>query len=272
MDTTVKVDYYEVLGITKNASDEEVKRAYKKMALTWHPDRNRSRAEEATTMFKLVAEAYEILGNAEARRIYDQYGHAGLKGELPRSGFEAGSFANFGFPNSFGTAFGFPAGFGPGPGPSFHFHDPFEIFNSFFGSQNPFGHHFNVAGDPFSAHRQLHEQMMQQSFGVPDLTSMHHPAGFGSGFPSGFGQVSSFSSSTSTFNSIGPSVSESTQVKSINGKRIQVRTRTVNDGKGNVTTTTEETLPDGTGKLITTVNGQVTERKQIESKAPSLLE
>jgi molecular chaperone DnaJ len=74
-----QVDYYEVLGIERNASDADIKRAYRKLAMKHHPDRNPGDAE-AETKFKESAEAYEVLSDTSKRQMYDQYGHAGLKG------------------------------------------------------------------------------------------------------------------------------------------------------------------------------------------------
>ena len=72
-------DYYEVLGVGKSASQQQIKSAYRKLAVKLHPDKNPGdkKAEEA---FKEAAEAYSVLGDPEKRAIYDQYGHAGLKG------------------------------------------------------------------------------------------------------------------------------------------------------------------------------------------------
>jgi molecular chaperone DnaJ len=75
-----KRDYYEVLGVARDASDGEVKRAFKKLALQYHPDRNPDSRKDAEEKFKEVAEAYEVLGDAEKRRRYDTYGHEGLRG------------------------------------------------------------------------------------------------------------------------------------------------------------------------------------------------
>ena len=75
-----KQDYYQVLGVERNASLEDVKKAYRKMALKWHPDRNPNNKEEAETRFKEAAEAYEVLGDPEKRQRYDQFGHEGLAG------------------------------------------------------------------------------------------------------------------------------------------------------------------------------------------------
>ncbi len=73
-------DYYEVLGIDRGAGDDDVKRAYRKLAMKYHPDRNPG-DEEAERNFKEAAEAYEVLSDANKRQRYDQYGHAGLKGQ-----------------------------------------------------------------------------------------------------------------------------------------------------------------------------------------------
>jgi len=77
--------YYEVLGVMKTASGEEIKRSYKKLALQYHPDRNPG-DEEAIIKFKECAEAYEVLSDADKRSRYDQFGHAGVKGAAGRGG------------------------------------------------------------------------------------------------------------------------------------------------------------------------------------------
>ncbi|QDT33839.1 molecular chaperone DnaJ [Thalassoglobus polymorphus] len=101
--------YYEVLEVSKTASTQEIKKSYKKMALQYHPDRN-SDDENATEKFKEAAEAYEVLGDDEKRRRYDQYGHAGVQGA--RGG--AGGFQDVGdIFEAFGDLF---EGFGFGGG------------------------------------------------------------------------------------------------------------------------------------------------------------
>jgi molecular chaperone DnaJ len=74
-----KRDYYEILGVAKNANEEEIKKAYRKLAMEYHPDRNAGNAE-AEEKFKEAAEAYEVLHDPEKKQRYDRYGHAGLEG------------------------------------------------------------------------------------------------------------------------------------------------------------------------------------------------
>jgi molecular chaperone DnaJ len=75
-----KDDYYVVLGVSRNASADEIKKAYRQMALQYHPDRNPG-DKEAEEKFKEAAEAYSVLGDPEKRSMYDQFGHDGLRGE-----------------------------------------------------------------------------------------------------------------------------------------------------------------------------------------------
>ena len=75
-----KRDYYEVLGVAKNASPDEIKRAYRRMAIKYHPDKNPDNKKEAEVKFKECAEAYEVLSDPEKRQRYDQFGHDGLRG------------------------------------------------------------------------------------------------------------------------------------------------------------------------------------------------
>mgnify|MGYP000400645070 CR=1 FL=1 len=101
-----KRDYYEVLGVSKNATEAEIKKAYRKLALKYHPDKNHDDAA-AEDKFKEAAEAYEILSNAEKKQRYDQYGHAGLGG-----GFGGGGMNMDDIFSQFGDIFG--GGFGGG--------------------------------------------------------------------------------------------------------------------------------------------------------------
>lgn len=76
---STKRDYYEVLGVDKNAAPDDIKRSYRKLAMKFHPDRNKGDAE-AETKFKEAAEAYEVLSDDSKRQRYDQFGHAGVSG------------------------------------------------------------------------------------------------------------------------------------------------------------------------------------------------
>eukprot|EP00050_Salpingoeca_kvevrii_P017845 m.68739 g.68739 ORF g.68739 m.68739 type:complete len:306 (+) comp7762_c0_seq3:130-1047(+) len=109
-------DYYKDLGVSKDADDNAIKKAYRKMAMKWHPDKNPDNKEQAEAKFKDISEAYEVLSDKQKRTIYDQYGEEGLKGG-------AGGFGGGG---------GGPGGMG---GAQFHFsaHDPRDIFAQFFG-------------------------------------------------------------------------------------------------------------------------------------------
>jgi len=121
------MDYYELLGIKKGASDTEIKAAYRKQALHWHPDRNKNQG--ASEKFKEINKAYEVLSDSQKRQMYDQYGKEGFE----RGGF--GSHSNtqqqqgpFSYTYSSGAG-----GQNPFEGVDFGGTDPFEIFEQFFG-------------------------------------------------------------------------------------------------------------------------------------------
>ncbi|WBY01382.1 molecular chaperone DnaJ [Ramlibacter tataouinensis] len=100
-----KRDYYEVLGVPKNASEDEIKKAYRKLAMKFHPDRNQGEAaKEAEVKFKEAKEAYEMLSEADKRAAYDQYGHAGVDPNMRGPG--AGPEGFGGFAEAFGDIFG----------------------------------------------------------------------------------------------------------------------------------------------------------------------
>ena len=84
-----KRDYYEVLGVSKTATPDEVKKAYRKLAMQYHPDRNPDN-KEAAEKFKEICEAYEVLSDTDKRQRYDQYGHAGMKSAFGPGGFDFG--------------------------------------------------------------------------------------------------------------------------------------------------------------------------------------
>ncbi len=134
-------DYYKILGVTKSATDQEIKSAYRKLALKYHPDKNKTK--EGESKFKEVTKAYEVLGDAQKRQTYDQYGSAAFEqaaggaggpfgGGNPFGGAQGGQYGPFTYSYSTGGDGG--AGFDFGG-----FSDPFEIFEQFFGGGNPFG-------------------------------------------------------------------------------------------------------------------------------------
>ena len=108
-----KRDYYEILGVTKTASEQEIKSAYRKLALTYHPDRNPG-DRAAEDKFKEAAEAYSVLADADKRHMYDRFGHAGLGGAAT-SGFDPSVFTGFeDILGGLGDIFGFSDVFGGG--------------------------------------------------------------------------------------------------------------------------------------------------------------
>lgn len=123
-----KRDYYEILGVTKSASESEIKSAYRKMALKWHPDKNPNNKAEAETKFKEINEAYQILSDKQKRQSYDQFGHAAFDAA---SGMGGNPFSG-GFRQ--GGPFTYTYTTGGNPNMDFgDFGDPFEIFEQFFG-------------------------------------------------------------------------------------------------------------------------------------------
>ena len=112
-----KRDYYETLGISKSANAKEIKRAYRKLAVKYHPDKNPN-DKAAEEKFKEAAEAYDVLSNSEKKQRYDQFGHAGMSGAAGgRGGFSGGGMNMDDIFSQFGDIFGgggFGGGFGGG--------------------------------------------------------------------------------------------------------------------------------------------------------------
>ncbi|XP_010892343.1 dnaJ homolog subfamily B member 6a isoform X1 [Esox lucius] len=121
------VEYYQILGVQRNASQEDIKKAYRKLALKWHPDKNPENKEEAEKRFKELSEAYEVLSDANKRNIYDRYGKEGL---TTNNGGGGGHYHN-------GDHFR----------EGFTFRNPEDVFREFFGGRDPFADFFG--GDPF---------------------------------------------------------------------------------------------------------------------------
>src|SRR5512138_1946973 len=113
-----KRDYYDILGVAKNASEEDIKKAYRKLAMKHHPDRNQGdEAKKAEEKFKEAKEAYEMLSDPQKRAAYDQFGHAGV--DPSAGGFRPGGPGPEGF-GGFAEAFG-------------------DIFSDIFGGAGPGG-------------------------------------------------------------------------------------------------------------------------------------
>jgi len=131
-----KSDYYDILGVTKNASAEELKKAYRKQALEWHPDKHKDEKEVAEKRFKEINEAYQVLSDPQKRSAYDQFGHQAF---TPGGGFAGGNpFAQSGRAGPFTYTYTTYGGGQGSPFAGFDFGDPFEIFEQFFGGGNPF--------------------------------------------------------------------------------------------------------------------------------------
>ncbi|XP_075773806.1 dnaJ homolog subfamily B member 3-like isoform X5 [Pelodiscus sinensis] len=115
------VEYYQVLGVPRNASSDDIKKAYRKAALKWHPDKNPENKERAEQRFKEIAEAYEVLSDREKREVYDRYGKEGLVGAGA-----GGSRPDTGVPEF-----------------AFTFRSAHDVFREFFGGQDPFADLFD---------------------------------------------------------------------------------------------------------------------------------
>lgn len=133
-------DYYKTLGIPKGSTDEDIKKAYRKLALKFHPDKNKSPGAEEK--FKEVAEAYEVLSDKKKRELYDKYGEDGLKGRA--SNGTSNSSPNF----------------------TYEFHgDPRATFAQFFGSSNPFASFFDMHNDSLFNDSLFNDDEFFTSFG-----------------------------------------------------------------------------------------------------------
>ncbi|XP_059641461.1 uncharacterized protein LOC132283521 [Cornus florida] len=125
------VDYYKLLQVDRNAKEDDLKKAYRKLAMKWHPDKNPNNKKDAEAKFKQISEAYDVLSDPQKRAVYDQFGEEGLKGQVPPPG--AGGFG----------------GPSDGGGPSMFRFNPRnanDIFSEFFGFSSPFGGMGDVGG------------------------------------------------------------------------------------------------------------------------------
>lgn len=143
------VDYYNILKVNKNATEDDLKKSYRRLAMKWHPDKNPNNKTEAEAKFKRISEAYEVLSDPKKRATYDQYGEEGLK-DMPPPGNSGPPFGNDSagpngfnprnaediFAEFFGSS---PFGFGSsGPGRSSRFHSDGGVFGGFGSTDNIF--------------------------------------------------------------------------------------------------------------------------------------
>ena len=111
------VDFYEVLGVSSNASESEIKTAYRKLALIWHPDKNPDNQEEACIKFREISHAYDVLSKPESRQMFDRYGSEPESSRLQNQERRRSSRESDDYPSNL-----------------FTFREPFDIFEEFFGS------------------------------------------------------------------------------------------------------------------------------------------
>lgn len=235
-----------MLGVQRHASPEDIKKAYRKQALKWHPDKNPENKEEAERKFKQVAEAYEVLSDAKKRDIYDKYGKEGLNGG------GGGGGSHFDSPFEFG----------------FTFRNPDDVFREFFGGRDPFS--FDFFEDPFDdffGNRRGPRGSRSRGAGSFFSAFNGFPS-FGSGFPAfdtgftpfgslGHGGLTSYSSASFGGGGMGNFKSISTSTKIVNGKKITTK-RIVENGQERV-----EVEEDGQLKSLT-INGVADENALAE--------
>ncbi|XP_023570388.1 dnaJ homolog subfamily B member 6-like, partial [Octodon degus] len=196
------VDYYEVLGMQRYASPEDIKKAYCKLALQWHQDKNPENKEVAERKFKQVAEAYEVLSDAKKWDIYDKYGKEGLNGG-------GGGGRHFDSPFEFG----------------FTFWNPEDVFREFFGGRDPFSF------DSFGSRSRGTGSFFSTFSGFPSFGGGF--SSFDTGFTSfgslGHGGLISFLSTLFGGSGMGNFKSISTSTKIVNGRKITTK-RIVENG------------------------------------------
>ncbi|XP_050440328.1 dnaJ homolog subfamily B member 6 isoform X2 [Adelges cooleyi] len=220
-------DYYSVLGVTQNASINDIKKAYRKLALKWHPDKNPENQEQANRMFKTISEAYEVLSDDKKRKAYNQYGKDGLiNGGAGHGGRRRGPRHTNHY-DPFGQDFG--SGF-------FNFRDPEDVFREFFNTSDITDLLF--PGQRYSGHHEMSTMMNPFGFG-----------GFGGGFGSGFDDM--FSMANAGFANGGGGSGG-------NIKRTSISTRFVNGKK-----ITTKKISEGGKEIVETYENDMLKSKTI---------
>ncbi|CAL5389867.1 unnamed protein product [Camellia sinensis] len=133
------VDYYKILQVDRSAKDDDLKKAYRKLAMKWHPDKNPNNKKDSEAKFKQISEAYDVLSDPQKRAVYDQYGEEALKGQVPPPGASSGFYG--------------ASDSGGGGSTTFRFNprSADDIFSEFFGFSTPFGGMGDMGGSRASA-------------------------------------------------------------------------------------------------------------------------
>lgn len=221
----MKTCYYVVLGLKKPSNDDEVRKAYKKMALKWHPDKNPDNIKEAEEKFKEVGEAYAVLSDQRKKDIYDTYGHEGLTPGGRGGGFSGSDFGGFSGGFTFGRA-----------------EDMFrEMFGRGFFDDDDFGPSFMKSRGNGSNQRKGGHRDPFDAFGFGGF------GGFGGGFGKGFGDDNDFFGGSMLSGGFGGGVGKSTSTSTFirDGKKVTVKKVTTVDADGTRHTEVTESVTEG---------------------------
>lgn len=207
-------DYYKILNIQRNATEDDIKKAYRKLALKWHPDKNPNNKEEAEAKFKSISEAYEVLSDKNKRSVYNKYGKEGLAGHGGNRSSNESRRSRHNTPHFF-----------------FEFQDPQEIFRQFFGGEDPFSNMFN--GFSHESHRKYGPDPFDSMLNNFNISSFGGFAGFGDDLLDA--QSSTFTRFSGSHGS-GPQIkSVSKTIKIVNGETIET-TKVVQNGEERIET------------------------------------
>ena len=229
---SAKKCYYEVLGVSKQATEDDIRKSYKKLALKWHPDKNPDNIKEAEEKFKEIGEAYACLSDKEKKAVYDRYGHEGLSAgseRTPGGRYSPGHFSDF-------TSFSFGSA-----------NDIFDrLFkNGFFDDDDDFfGSHFN--NGPGNRHKGQ-KTTSSSPFGGFGGFGGFNDFGFDSrGGDDIFSRNSMFTNFGGSSGATGVSKSTSTVIKG--GKKIVTEKTTTVQADGKKTVQVKEIISDADGR------------------------